>query len=730
MPSTLRYPTGLEYREALQNTKICFRDPALVAGSVVMDKLGMPKPISGAFASVFTIEGINGRRWAVKCFTRFVDDQAIRYQQISEALRTVSKPWRVEFEYLPVGVLSRGRWFPALKMEWIEATGLMSFIEKNLWEPDKLYDLAVKFAQMVEDLSLLGIAHGDLQHGNLLVTSSGELKLIDYDGMFVPSLAQMGASEKGHVNYQSPARTMNTWGPDLDNFSTWIIYASLVALTIDPTLWTLLHDQGDEALLFNHADFADQHNSRALQTLAQNPRADLQALGNAISLLWTSDVRAIPSLDPTSLPEPNKQSGPPGPARSAASTISANAASGTIPDWIAQTQVGSKGTASGVQGGASWVTGHLAPLPLVAFHPSIVSLRLLASVGLASIVTIGISASAHIIPVIMASPIACAIIFVFILVTALLFHRTSEWRAKHEKLVIFKERRTDSSKAAREESKFEHARRDVDSREQKTIEKITKEGEKEKASEQKELADLDKKLTAQLGSLEKQKKRLQANEATETGGALRANQQQHVSNYLSRASISSAKIPGIGQGVVRSLAASGINSAADFTGVRDQTGPRGGRQVYIMKRLGPPVHPTGVGEKKARDLDNWRRGMESMARATQPSSLPAAQAQAIRSRYAQQRQTLANQEQVVRAQATNDQRQVRQKWVPIHAAISAKIVPMRQAFAQEKVQADAQLTMARKQVGTAMWQRELAERELAAYRNVSYRRYLAAVIRA
>ena len=319
---------------------------------------------------------------------------------------------------------------------------------------------------------------------------------------------------------------------------------------------------------------------------------------------------------------------------------------------------------------------------------------------------------------------------VFILVTVLLFHRTSEWRAKHEKLIIFKERRTDSSKAAREESKFEHTRRNVDSREQKAIEKITKEGEKAKASEQKELTDVDKRLTAQLGSLEKQKQRLEANERTETGRALRANQQQHVANYLNRASISSAKIPGIGEGVVRSLAASGITSAADFTGIRYQTGPRGGQQVYIIKRHGSLVHPTGVGEKKARDLDNWRRAMGNAALATQPSSLPAAQAQAIRSRYAQQRQALVDQERAARAQATNDQRQVRQKWGPMHAAISAEIVPTRQAFAQERVQADAQLTMAQKQVSTAIWQRELAERELAAYRNVNYRRYLAVIIRA
>ena len=71
-------------------------------------------------------------------------------------------------------------------------------------------DFAGKFVRMVRDLSALNIAHGDLQHGNLLVTPSGEPKLIDYDGMFVPGLAKIGACEKGHVNYQSPTRTMST----------------------------------------------------------------------------------------------------------------------------------------------------------------------------------------------------------------------------------------------------------------------------------------------------------------------------------------------------------------------------------------------------------------------------------------------------------------------------------------------------------------------------------------
>jgi hypothetical protein len=114
--------------------------------------------------------------------------------------------------------------------------------------------LAAKFALMVKDLSVLGVAHGDLQHGNLLVTPGGELKLIDYDGMYVPGLAQLGACEIGHVNYQSPARTMSSWGPYLDNFSAWIIYASLIALAIDPGLWPILHNDGDEALIFHKDD--------------------------------------------------------------------------------------------------------------------------------------------------------------------------------------------------------------------------------------------------------------------------------------------------------------------------------------------------------------------------------------------------------------------------------------------------------------------------------------------
>jgi hypothetical protein len=731
MPPTITYPTGFEYREALFNTRLCFKDPALVGGKVTLDSLGMPKPISGASASVFTIQSTDGRRWAVKCFTRFVDHQAVRYQRISETLKTVNKPWRVEFEYLPVGVLCKGKWYPALKMEWVDATGLISFIEAHLWEPDIIANLAIKFAQMVEDLSVLGIAHGDLQHGNLLVTSAGELKLIDYDGMFVPTLAQMGACEKGHVNYQSPARTMSTWGPYLDNFSTWIIYASLVALTIDPTLWSVLHDPGDEALLFHQQDFVDFRNSRAFHALTQNSQPNLGDFSRAMSVLWTPDLPAIPPLNPADLPTLGKQAFSSLPTSPAAATAGANTATGPIPDWVAQVQagVGAQSAVPSSQGSASWVAGHLQALPLVVFNPSRLALRVLAAVALAAILTLGLCAGIYVVKEVVAGAASGLLASMFMAVTIALYRRTPEWRAKHEKSIILKESRAESSTAARERTRLEQARRDVDKRENKAVAEITKQADKAKASEQRELAGLNAKLAAGIQKIEKQKQSLRSGESKETGSALRLLQQQHVETHLRGATIRSAKITGIGPGVVSSLAANGITNAADFAGLQYRTGPRGGQQIFIKRRNGIAVHPSGVGERKANDLENWRRMVEGRAMATQPSSLPSAQALAIRAKYTQERQMLANQEQAARLQAADDQRHLAQKWATTHTSISGELVTTRQTFAQERAQVDLKVATTQKQVNTAVWQRELAEREVAAYRDVRYRRYIAGVIK-
>ena len=352
--------------------------------------------------------------------------------------------------------------------------------------PAKLADLATKFAAMVEDLAALGIAHGDLQHGNLLVTSSGELKLVDYDGMYVPSLAKMGACEIGHPNYQSPARTASTWGPYLDNFSAWVIYASLVALTIEPSLWTLLREQGDEALLFKKDDFEDERASRAFQVLTQSHVPDLRALGAGIKALWAPDVRTIPLLDRRMLPIPSRISTvTTSPQPTPVSSVNAAL---PVPDWVTQVQAGRQAGAQPLQTGTAWITGHLSALPLVEFQPSRVSPRVIAGLAFAAIVSIGILAGVGDIPSAVIGLAAGISMLLFIAVSLGLFRRTSEWRDKHAKLVMLKDRKAEASSKAREVSRIDHLRRDGDEREQKEVARITKQAEKAKSSEQKELS--------------------------------------------------------------------------------------------------------------------------------------------------------------------------------------------------------------------------------------------------
>lgn len=536
----------------------------------------------------------------------------------------------------------------------------------------------------------------------------------------------MGACEIGHANYQSPTRTSNAWGPYLDNFSAWVIYASLVALTIEPSLWTLLRDQGDEALLFKKDDFGDKRASRAFHVLSQSRVPELQALAAGISMLWATDIRTIPSLDPSVLPTPNVNStattSPQLTPVGSASTVH------PMPDWVTQVQTGRQSGSQHLQTGTAWITGHLPPLPLVGFQPSRVTLRFIAGLTLASIASFGILAGVGLVPLATVGLVAGISLLLFIALSLILFRRTSERLDKHAKLVILKDRKGEVSRNVREVSRIENFRRDVDGREKKEVTRVAKLAEKAKSSEQKEFSDASKRLQTQIVSLEKRRQRLTSSETSETGETLRSLQRDHIARYLSGHLISSAKIPGIGPGVVRSLAMYGIRSAADFTGIQYQVGPRGGQQIYIKTRHGL-AHPSGVGEKKARDLESWRMSIERQAMQSQPSTLPPSQLQAIRMKYTQQRQALADQEQVARAQAAHEQREINVRWASTHAGFSDELTAIHQKFAQERAQANAKLTVAQKEVDTAVWHRELAEREVAAYQKVRYRRYLTGIIR-
>src|SRR5437764_1204646 len=140
------WPQPTDYNEAIQNPRLCFKDPDLQKGQPATNKLGLPLPCAGNFADVYKVSSPGQHAWAVKCFTREVSDLHGRYRAISEHLRQVRRhdglPFLVDFDYLEEGIRVQGRWFPVVKMRWLQGPTLDQFIKDSLGEPETLTALA------------------------------------------------------------------------------------------------------------------------------------------------------------------------------------------------------------------------------------------------------------------------------------------------------------------------------------------------------------------------------------------------------------------------------------------------------------------------------------------------------------------------------------------------------------------------------------------------------------
>src|SRR5262245_891519 len=99
------WPLSQDFNEAIQNPSSAFTDAELKAGTVTTTPLGVPLPRSGNYADVYQITGLNGKCWAVKCFSRPVAaDLHARYSAISQHLAKANLPFTVNFEFLPDGI--------------------------------------------------------------------------------------------------------------------------------------------------------------------------------------------------------------------------------------------------------------------------------------------------------------------------------------------------------------------------------------------------------------------------------------------------------------------------------------------------------------------------------------------------------------------------------------------------------------------------------------------------
>jgi hypothetical protein len=753
------WPIGQDYQEAVQNPPLVFTDPELRAGQAELDKIGLPRVNSGAFACVFKIQS-SGRLWAAKCFTSEVVDQHQRYEAISRHLVASALSQTVPFTYLARGIKIQGRDYPLVKMQWVQGESLSSFVGRSIGYPDTLLSLAKVWSRTMADLKAANIAHGDLQHGNIVVVGD-QLRLIDYDGMFVPALSGKQSNELGHRHYQLPTRTTWDYGLYLDNFSAWVIYVSLVALAVHPELWSA-YGGGDECLILRKDDFVRPESSAVLRDLNASPNTQLRFLVELFTSLVSLTPQDVPGLDGNvTVVTPAGGSHVSGGQSWWSDHVGRNP---TVEET--STEVSQPTEAETTTSDPGWILDSMMENKAVEqlpFRNKFKEVRIIIAGSMA------LALLARLVVEIPAAQLLVFVSFVFgmnILVCFIRYKRDpsfAEFEAFKQQAKEFirrvQEHQTviDAISAERVQVREKFIGFEQDIAEQKRrlggtlqvnlvnaqaaldsqLRTLNQRRRDNGSSETNKLNSLQGTLGNQISDLHRRIAGLNQQKADEKTRALKALQDAHLENYLRSHLVEDSWIPGVSATLKSRLAAQGFRTAFDIE--------------YWKVRSVP-----GIGKTRGGALVQWRQGLESEARRSGPNLSPQ-QMLAIENKYRNDRQTLAGVKQQLQSQLDSQISSVRQYFADLRQSMNQEEQQLRAACAQSKAQIQQthdsemaeleqkligtknqtgptiaelsqKLQNAQKQVFALRWQSAKHEKEGRRFASLRFRDYLRTVI--
>ena len=299
----MSWPLASDFQTILQNPRIAFRDPYLRACSIERDPCGQPRAWAGSFAVVYKGIDAAGTPVAIRVFSTESPQRRGRYDQIGAYLADRRLACLVSFEYREdeIRSLRDGKRYPIVLMDWVEGETLFQWVRRQCRRCDTtaIMSAARQWPAVAAELSREQIAHGDLQHANVMVTPECELKLVDYDGMCVPALAGAECLEFGTPPYQHPRRGVQSQlSPRLDDFSALLIHVALHALAVDPGLWSKHVEQANyDKLLFREDDFRFSERSVLRRDLLASARPYVRDMTERLFAAAAGEIDAVPSLD-------------------------------------------------------------------------------------------------------------------------------------------------------------------------------------------------------------------------------------------------------------------------------------------------------------------------------------------------------------------------------------------------------------------------------------------------
>ena len=266
----MQYPLISEYVKAIQDAgdnldKLSYLTP-------VLDNHGEPYRSSGAFAVVFKMQDKStGKYYALKCFTEEQKGRAEAYRQIADELDLLDSPYITSVKYMEKELFVDSQCeedeFPVLLMDWVDGETMEAYIAANYRNQSAMLMLSYRFGKMAAWLRSQSFAHGDVKPDNIIVRPDGSLTLVDYDGMFVPSMKGSQSPTIGTRDFSHPLRTVDDFDETIDDFSLASIALSLKAISMKSTL---LDTYGaSDRLLFSEKDYRTPSNSKVISALQE-----------------------------------------------------------------------------------------------------------------------------------------------------------------------------------------------------------------------------------------------------------------------------------------------------------------------------------------------------------------------------------------------------------------------------------------------------------------------------
>lgn len=287
-----------DYQAAMRKPQKALLDADLSHGTVRKGPFGGPAVFAGNFAAVYQLTDKKNKVHAIRCFVRLAPDAADRYARISAHLKKVVReqdrkdPFLCPIAYQAEGIVLDDVRRPITVMPWIEGETLDAYLDRAVREPYRLPRLVAQIKKLALSLRRAEVAHGDLQHRNILVDKSGAMRLVDYDGMWVPALHDRKSNEIGVADYQHPERTWEHFGQGMDRFSLIVLFLNLFAVAQHPELWAA--SARSEGLLLRESDYRSPDQSSALQTLASH--ADLRPYVTKFRRVCVAPIDQVPTL--------------------------------------------------------------------------------------------------------------------------------------------------------------------------------------------------------------------------------------------------------------------------------------------------------------------------------------------------------------------------------------------------------------------------------------------------